>query len=125
MRVLVAEDDRAMNQLLCAMLQSAGYIAFPAFDGASALMAAMRTPGPDLIVLDLQMPAGDGQTTLAKLKASAKTATIPVLVVSGSQNPESPDQVRALGAAAYLQKPVTPDTFIDAVEAFGLPRKKN
>ncbi len=119
MRVLVAEDDRAMSQLLCAMLQSAGHRAMPAFDGASAMMAAMRVPPPDLIVLDLQMPAGDGPTTLKKLKASAKTSLIPVLVVTGSKDPNARDSVRTLGAAAYLEKPVSADTFIDAVEAFG------
>jgi two-component system cell cycle response regulator DivK len=119
MRVLVADDDRVMSQLLCAMLEAAGHKAIPAFDGASTLMAAMRTPAPDLIVLDLAMPAGDGPTTLTKLKASSKTALIPVLVVSGSPDAGAHDSVRALGAAAYLQKPVSADTFIDAVEAFG------
>jgi len=108
-----------MSQLLCAMLQSAGHQAVPAFDGASALMSAMRTPAPDLIVLDLAMPAGDGQTTLAKLKASAKTSLIPVLVVSATKDEATRAALRALGAAAYLEKPVSADTFIDAVEAFG------
>lgn len=119
MRVLVAEDDRAMSQLLCAMLQSAGHQAVPAFDGASALMAAMRTPAPDLIVLDLAMPAGDGPTTLGKLKMAAKTSLIPVLVVSATKDEATKTAVRGLGAAAYLEKPVTADTFIAAVEAFG------
>lgn len=81
-------------------------------------MAAMRAPAPELIVLDLQMPAGDGQTTLTKLKQSSKTALIPVLVVSAVKDPATRDHVRALGAAAFLEKPVSPDTFIDAVEAF-------
>ena len=124
MRVLVAEDDRAMSQLLCAMLQSAGHRAIPAFDGASALMAAMRVPAPDLIVLDMQMPAGDGPTTLAKLKASAKSSLIPVLVVTASKDAASREKMRALGAAAYLEKPVSADTFIDAVEAFGKDGKE-
>ena len=53
MRVLVAEDDRQMFELPCAMLQGAGHRA---------------------------MPAGDGQATLAKLKQSSKTAQIPVIV---------------------------------------------
>jgi CheY-like chemotaxis protein len=82
-------------------------------------MAAMRAPAPDLIVLDLQMPAGDGPTTLTKLKASAKTSLIPVLVVTASKDPKARDHVRTLGASAYLEKPVSADTFIDAVEAFG------
>lgn len=119
MRVLVADDDRQISQLLCQMLQAAGHRPMPAYDGASALMAAMRTPAPELIVLDLQMPAGDGQTTLAKLKQSSKTALIPVLVVSATQDSQLRDQVLALGAVAFLAKPVSPDLFIDAVEAFG------
>lgn len=91
----------------------------PAYDGASTMMAAMRAPAPDLIVLDLQMPAGDGQATLTKLMQSSKTALIPVLVVSATQDPQMHDRVLAMGAAAFLAKPVSPDLFIDAVEAFG------
>ena len=108
-----------MSTLLCAMLQGAGHQAVQAFDGASALMAAMRAPVPHLIVLDLAMPAGDGQTTLARLKASAKTSLIPVLIVTANKDPATRDSVRSLGAAAFLEKPVTADTFIAAVEAFG------
>jgi CheY-like chemotaxis protein len=119
MRILVADDDRDMSLLLCQMLQSAGHRPMPAHDGASAMMAAMRAPAPDLIVLDLQMPAGDGQTTLSKLKQSSKTALIPVLVVSATRDPQMHDKVLAMGAAAFLAKPVSPDLFIDAVEAFG------
>ncbi len=123
MRVLVAEDDRQMSQLLCAMLQSAGHKAIPAFDGASALMAAMRTPAPDLIVLDLYMPAGDGHTTLSKLKQSAKTSLIPVIIVSAEKDPAIQAELKAAGAITFLTKPVIPDNFIAAVEAFGPPSK--
>lgn len=119
MRVLVADDDRQMSQLLCAMLQHAGHQAVPTYDGASTMMAAMRTPPPDLIVLDLSMPAGTGQVTLAKLKQSSRTALIPVVVVSASKDPAVREQVRGLGAVAFLEKPVTADALIDAVEAFG------
>jgi CheY-like chemotaxis protein len=122
MRVLVAEDDRQMSQLLCAMLQGAGHQPMPAYDGASALMAAMRSPGPDLIVLDLQMPAGDGHATLAKLKQSSRTALIPVIVVSASKDAAVQQEVRAKGAITFLEKPVNPDNFIAAVEAFGRQR---
>lgn len=119
MRILVADDDRQLSTLLCQILQAAGHKAFPAFDGASTLMAAMRVPAPELIVLDLQMPAGDGQTTLAKLKLSSKTTNIPVLVLTASTDPGMQDKLRQAGAAAYLNKPIDPDTFVDAVEAFG------
>lgn len=123
MRILVADDDRQFSQLACQMLVASGHQAIPAYDGASALMAAMRSPAPDMIVLDLQMPAGDGTTTLAKLKQSARTALIPVLVVSATTDPAMHERVRTLGAAGFLAKPIDPDTFIDALEAFAPPAK--
>lgn len=105
------------------MLEGAGHQAFAAFDGASALKASVRTPPPDLIVLDLQMPAGDGITTLTKLRQSSRTALIPVLVVTASKDPHDRQRVQLLGASAFLEKPVSPDTFIDAVEAFARKAK--
>lgn len=122
MRVLVAEDDRQMSQLLCTILNSAGHRPITAYDGATTLMTAMRAPVPDLIVLDLGLPAGTGQLTLANLRQSSRTALIPVLVVSASSDQATEEQVRALGATAFLAKPVTPESFLSAVEAAGAAR---
>jgi len=122
MRVLVAEDDKVMSQLICATLMGAGHQAIPAFDGASTMMAAIRKPPPDVIVLDLQMPAGDGAATLTKLKASTRTALIPVVVVSGTKDPKLRDSVRGLGAATFIEKPIVPEEFLAVVEGYG-PRK--
>lgn len=122
MRILVADDDRQLSTLLCEVLRSGGHTAVPAFDGASTMMAAMRSPAPDLIVLDLQMPAGDGHATLSKLKQSSKTTAIPVLVLTATADPAARERVRKHGAAAFLQKPVDPAAFLDAVKAFG-PKK--
>jgi two-component system cell cycle response regulator DivK len=124
MRILVADDDRTMSTILCQILMAAGHQPVPVFDGASAMMAAVRTPQPELIILDLQMPAGDGQTTLSKLKQSAKTALIPVVIVSAKSDAATQAAVRAAGATAFLAKPIDPDTFIDAIEAFGPPAKR-
>lgn len=124
MRILVADDDRQFSALACQTLMAAGHRALPVFDGASTMMAAMRTPAPDVIILDLQMPAGDGATTLTKLKKSTKTAMIPVLVVSATSDTAMQDRVRMMGAAGFLAKPVDPDTFIDAVESFARPTQR-
>jgi DNA-binding response OmpR family regulator len=121
MRVLVAEDDRQMSQLLCAMLRGAGHQPSAAYDGASTMMAAVRAPQPEVIVLDLGMPAGTGQATLAKLRQSSKTTMIPVLVVTAAKDQATKDEVRGLGASAFLEKPVNPDNFIAVVEALGPP----
>lgn len=119
MRVLVAEDDRAMSQLLCGILMAAGHQPTPVYDGASAMMAAMRSPSPELIVLDMQMPAGDGTMTLTKLKSSSRTALIPVIVVSATQDMKVRESVRALGASTFMEKPIDPERFLEAVAAFG------
>lgn len=123
MRVLVAEDDKAMSQLLCGALVAAGHQAIPVFDGASTMMAAVRAPAPDVIVLDLQMPAGDGQATLAKLKASTRTALIPVVVLSATQDLKVRESVRTLGAATFLEKPIAPEYFLEVVEAYGRAKR--
>lgn len=110
--------------LACQILMAAGHRAFPAYDGASVMMAAVRSPSPDIILLDLQMPAGDGTTTLTKLKQSSKTAMIPILVVSATSDAATQERVHMMGAAGFLAKPVDPDTFIDVVEAVaGRPRR--
>src|SRR5213593_1470924 len=68
------------------------------------MMLAMRAR-PDAIVLDINMPGGTGMEALKKLKASVKTAHIPVLVLSGSINPADQSTVIELGASEFLASP--------------------
>lgn len=68
------------------------------------------------------MPVGTGQVTLEKLKRSSKTTQIPVLVVSAATDDATRTEVMAMGAGAFLAKPVTLDDFIAAVEASVKPK---
>lgn len=115
MRVLVAEDDQVTSGLICSLLRNAGHSTTTAFDTMQAVMLAMRAPHPDLVVLDLQMPGGTGMEVLRRLKQSIKTNAIPVLVVSGSDDPAAPDQVRGLGASGYVPKPIVGDQLLAEV----------
>ena len=119
MRVLVADDDRVISHLLCAVLREGGHDPVPAFDAMQAMMFAMRAPQPDVILLDINMPGGTGVEALKKLKASAKTMLIPVVVLSGSIDPAMPGVMRDLGAAEYLPKPPQLDEVIAALERVG------
>lgn len=112
MKLLIADDDRVLSVLLSARLRAKGWKVDIAHDAMQALMFAMRTP-PDAMLLDIAMPGGTGIQALRKLKMSAKTSQIPVVVLSGSIDPADEPNVLALGAAAFLRKP--PD--IDAVDA--------
>jgi CheY-like chemotaxis protein len=112
--ILVADDDKMFSQMACAVLQEAGHICVPAYDAMQTLMWAMKQ-APHLILLDVNMPGGTGVGVLEKLKSSSKTAKIPVIVISGSVDPDLPAHVVKLGALRYLSKPVDPEVLTQAV----------
>jgi two-component system, cell cycle response regulator len=118
MRVLIADDDRVMVQWLSGVLSGAGHRVTTAQDAQQAVMLALRTT-PDLAILDIGMPAGSGEFALQRLKASSKTNTIPILVLTALKDPALPQRVRDLGAADVLFKPVPPDVLCQAVERLG------
>lgn len=116
MKVVIADDDRALVHMLGAEFRSRGWTVVQAFDAMQALMFTKRDPLPDLVVLDLGMPGGSGFGVLEKLSQSAKTSAIPVLVVTGRRAEEAEDQARAWGAVGFLTKPVEPSELVDEAE---------
>ena len=116
MKILVADDDRVLSQLVCAIVREAGHEPVPAYDAMQAVMFAIRPPQPAAIILDINMPGGTGLEALKKLKLSARTSPIPVIVLSGSTELDMPQQVRQLGADEFLAKPINPDVLVLAIE---------
>jgi DNA-binding response OmpR family regulator len=108
MRVLVADDDPVITQVIRTGLRAKGWEVEVAADAMQAVMFAMRSP-PDALVLDLNMPGGTGITALKRLKASVKTQFIPVLVLSGTADENAPTAVLSVGADGFLPKPVDVD----------------
>jgi len=115
-RILVADDDRLMSELVCAVVREAGHRPVPAFDAMQTLMFAIRPPLPGLIILDINMPGGTGLEALRKLKLSARTSPIPVIVLSGSTELDMPQQVKGLGADEFLSKPINTDVLLLAIQ---------
>jgi CheY-like chemotaxis protein len=115
-KILVADDDRVLSHLVCSIVREAGHAPIAAFDAMQALMFAMRAPAPSLIILDINMPGGTGLEALRKLKLSARTAPIPVVVLSGSDEADMPQQVKALGADAFLPKPIDPEALVAVIQ---------
>ena len=107
-RVLIADDDRILTQLLSSRLQAMGWAVDVALDAMQAVMFT-RQHAPDIIVLDIAMPGGTGRQALHSLKASSKLRAIPVVVLSGSVDPEEEAKLVALGAVEFLRKPIDPD----------------
>jgi len=102
MRLLVAEDDRALGQFLCRGLEADGYRVRLAFDGGAAV-EAFREELPDLTILDLNMPVKDGEQALEEMRLL--NADLPVLVLTGRQEVDT--RVRCLdrGADDLMVKP--------------------
>ena len=120
MRLLIVEDERAMAEGLCALLERQGYAADPVFDGVSGLDCAMSGLY-DLIVLDIMLPKMDGLEVLTRLR-NARVET-PVLMLTARSSVE--DRIRGLdhGADDYLTKPFDTGEFLARVRA--LTRRKD
>ena len=118
--ILLVDDDPDMHALLGVHLQQAGYQTSSAYDGLSCLAMARRE-APDLIILDIGLPAGDGEQTLRKMSSLSQLAEIPVLVVSGRDEGSWGERMLAQGACGYLEKPVDPARLVDVVRGILSP----
>ena len=78
-RILLVDDDPDVQMLYTAHLEAAGYHVRSACDGTSCLVAARRDR-PDLVILDLGLPAGDGETALRNMRATSELRNVPVLI---------------------------------------------
>jgi DNA-binding response OmpR family regulator len=103
--ILIVDDDSDVRLSLQVRLKSLHYNVVFAVDGMSTIAEA-RTQAPDLIILDLGLPAGDGFAVLGRLKAIDSLASIPVIVVSGRDRAANRERAIKAGARIFLQKPV-------------------
>ena len=118
MKILVGDDDRVFVHLIAQLLRGKGHQVIPVFDAMQVVMQASRAPPPDVVILDIHMPGGTGLEALKRLKASLRTASIPVVVVSGVTDPGLPEAVRSLGAEAFFAKPIEPEALFSTLEKF-------
>ena len=103
-KILIADDDPDLVEILQDRLGLAGYETATAFEGIRVIELANKW-SPDLILLDLKMPAGTGQLTLKSLRKRSETKTIPVIVLTALQGGTLEKEVRDEGADDFLQKP--------------------
>jgi diguanylate cyclase (GGDEF)-like protein/PAS domain S-box-containing protein len=107
MPAILVVDDALENQLsLKSLIQDMGSVIL-AHDGRSAVDLALQRK-PDLILLDVMMPAQDGYETCRQLKAQAGTRDIPVIFITGADDEGGEEKGLALGAIDYIIKPFAP-----------------
>src|ERR1700737_3246278 len=103
--ILIVDDDPDVRLGLHVRLKANHYDVIFAADGMASIAEA-RKHTPDLIILDLGLPAGDGFSVMERLKANDSLSLIPVIVVSARDRNANMDRALKAGAKAFLQKPV-------------------
>src|SRR5438876_1318474 len=103
-KVLLVDDEDSLRRVVKDLLERDGYIVSEARDGVQALDQVDRV-GPDIIVLDLNMPGLDGYGVLSHLRSRPATADIPVIVLTAKSDEDNEVRVFELGADDFLTKP--------------------
>ena len=106
-RLLIVDDEKTNLVLLTQALQPE-YSITTAKDGTEALRIARATPAPDLILLDVMMPAPNGFSVCQQLKADPATSDIPVIFVTAMTDNINEQVGLQLGAVDYINKPISP-----------------
>jgi two-component system KDP operon response regulator KdpE len=103
-KILIVDDDPDLRQALRLRLRANHFDTVNAADGYSAIAQAYKEH-PDLIILDLGLPAGDGFVVLDRLHRDDKLSSIPVIVLTASDPESTEQQVFDAGASSFFQKP--------------------
>ena len=120
-RILVIEDNEQNMYLITFILEKHGYEVIQARDGRSGIESALAS-GPDLIVLDIQLPEMDGYTVARQLKADSRSKTVPIVAVTSYAMVGDRERVLEAGCTGYIEKPINPEIFMSQIEEF-LPAK--
>jgi two-component system sensor histidine kinase/response regulator len=113
--VLLIDDDNVFLLSIGVRLKSMGYTVCTAKDAASAISVVRKT-SPDVIVLDVSLPAGDGFLVAGRLQSLIASATTPIIFVTASEKPGQRERAMKLGAVAFMTKPFDATTLADAIE---------
>jgi CheY-like chemotaxis protein len=128
--IVLAEDDDGHASLIRRNLERAGLSNgfFRVRDGQEALefirgegdFAGQEVPDGFLLLLDINMPRVDGVEVLRQIKADPALATIPVIMLTTTDDPREVERCYKLGCNVYITKPVAYDKFVEAIRQLGL-----
>ena len=107
-KIVIAEDERDIRDLITFTLQFAGHEVIPTANGAEAV-EAVRREQPDIVLMDVRMPRLTGYEACRQLKADEATKDIPVVFLSAKGQESEVKEGLAAGAVDYMLKPFSPD----------------
>ena len=112
-KILIVEDHKDSCLWIAAVLRQCGYDAMEAADGAVAVRMA-RSESPDLVLLDLHLPAGGGEFVMESLKRQPDLAAIPIIIMTGDPEVDR-TQMKLRGALEVFCKPMDVHAFLQAI----------
>ncbi len=113
-KILLVDDDRDLVRGLSIRLKASGYDVISAYDGYSAVIQT-KNEHPDLIILDLGLPGGDGFVVMERLLEFPDCASIPVITLTGRDQASNRERSLRAGAVYYLQKPADNEELLTAI----------
>jgi DNA-binding response OmpR family regulator len=113
-KILIAEDDQDIRELIALTLQFSGFEVGSASDGVEALELAEREPF-DLVILDVRMPRMTGYEVCRRLRDSATLRDIPVVFLSAKGQEQEIQEGLNAGANHYILKPFAPDVLAQKI----------
>ncbi len=113
-KVLVVDDEPDIIRALTMRLRAAKYDVMEATDGATATMTAVKWL-PDLVILDIGMPAGDGHTVAKRLRENVTTVGIPIIFLTARTDESDYSQAAEVGVNKYITKPFDSSELMAAV----------
>lgn len=113
--ILVVDDEKDIVEIVCEILQEAGFETEEAYDGQQAL-EAIALKRPDGVVLDIKMPVIDGLEVVRRLRQNPQHYSMPVVVLTATQViEEMKEKFEKLRVSSWLSKPFEPEVLVAAV----------
>ena len=114
--ILYVEDNEFNRKIVRQLLAKTSYSLVEAMDGEAGVATALAAP-PDLILMDIQLPKMSGLEATRQLRGDARTAAVPIIVVTSFALSGDDQKAKAAGATAYLAKPYSPRELLAKIRA--------
>lgn len=114
--VVLVEDDANIALAFGVRLKAMGYAVYVARDAASAV-SQVRKHAPDVVLLDISLPGGDGFLVADRLRRMDGSSATPIIFITASKRPDLRERAMQLGAVGFLEKPFEATMLADAIES--------
>ncbi len=114
-KILVVDDNRDLVRLFIVRLEQEGYEVYAAFEAAQAMMQINKV-APDLVLLDIMLPAGGGVSVLQNVRMKASTSKLPVIIITGQSDEGIKKVAEKWGISGFFFKPLDAAVLIQKIK---------